>query len=188
MSSGQELRPGLIGNKNELSGVQASLNSLKHNPVELKKLNMRLYHVVDENDPNNPYGPNYFFLPNRTKVYYKFLSLCKYVHVERSDEEAMLNFNYFFYSGIFAATLAGFFISKSFFKLTLKPLRPKLYVMMESQYSTIMHTMISTIFGTYVYQRMNQYYSKAYVEPLTDKYLPLAINNGFQDYKVSDDK
>lgn len=37
---------------------------------------------MGENDPKNPYGPNYEELPIDTKIYYKYNRVRQYVHLE----------------------------------------------------------------------------------------------------------
>jgi len=40
---------------------------------------------MSDEDPNNPYGPNYIELPYDTKAYYKFTRIRKYVHYTPED-------------------------------------------------------------------------------------------------------
>ena len=156
--------------------------------AEMRRFNAKLTHFVDETDPNNPYGPNYYFLPRATKVYYKYLRLAKFVHVEREDEDALLNFNYLYYSAMVLSAGAGFLLSRGASRLVLRRLAPRLFEGFNSAASLLVHSTAGAICCTYSYFYLNDYYLDNYIEVLSRKYLQEAVANGFVDYPVSQDK
>ena len=58
---------------------------------EAKRLkNKEILPFIDELDPKNPYGPNFEELPYKTKQFYKFNRMRKYVHFSKEDNEHLL--------------------------------------------------------------------------------------------------
>ena len=144
--------------------------------------------MVSETDPNNPYGPNYYFLPRQSKVYYKYLRLSKFVHLDKKDEEALLNFNYIFYGGVILSIAAGYFLSKGLMVGIVPRFAPRVYMGWSSGSKFMMNGLMGSLFGSLAYFKLNNYYSNNYIEVLTNKYIDRAIENGFVDYKISEDK
>ena len=160
----------------------------KERAARMRDFNSKLAHFIDETDPNNPYGPNYYFLPRTTKAYYKYLRLSKFVHVDREDEEALLNFNYIFYSALVVAAGTGFLVSRGASRLLFSRLAPGLAEQLRSPAWLPVHSVLGAAFCTSCYFSLNDYYNNNYVEVLTRKYLSQAVQNGFVDYPISPDK
>ena len=148
----------------------------------------RIAHFIEETDPNNPYGPNYYFLPHYTKQYYKYLRMSKFVHIDRMDEEALLNFNYIYYTSIILSTSLGYYISKGVSSVLLRRLTPRFYSLMTASFAIPFHGVTGSILCTSTYFYMNDYYSDNYTRVLYNKYINDAINNGFVDYPISVDR
>ena len=162
-------------------------NHLRHRYED--SVNYRYQEILDETDPNNPYGPNYYFLPKQAKAYYKYLRLCKFVHIEKEDEEAILTFNYLYYGGLGLSLGAGYQIGRGLAAGILRPIAPSLYSTMKTNKSIfLLHAASASLFVSLAYFKLNDFFSEQYVDVLTRKYLPVAIKNGFKDYSISPDK
>ena|SRR3990167_4366443 len=162
-------------------------NQLRHKYEN--SLNYRYQEILEETDPNNPYGPNYYFLPRQAKTYYKYLRLCKFVHIEKEDEEAILTFNYLYYGGLGFSLGLGYQVGRVTTSTLLKPLAPSLYAGMKSNRSIfLLHGAFASLAGSLAYFKLNDFFSVQYVDVLTRKYLPIAVKNGFKDYSISPDK
>ncbi len=74
---------------------------------------------MGENDPKNPYGPNYEELPIDTKIYYKYNRVRQYVHLDDEDTDFLYRSNLKFmgyFLGYFTLSITSGIILKSLIK------------------------------------------------------------------------
>lgn len=139
---------------------------------------------ISETDPKNPYGPNYEELPYHTKVYYKFNRLKKFVHLEKEDSEKIMLFNmqFAFLALGGAAITSGFaYLMKRFL---IKPNFGTFHEFLD-RYSHVYYGVLIAGSTTAVYHYNSKHYIDQICQPFIDKYMAQALDNGFEDYKIS---
>lgn len=134
-----------------------------------------------ETDPHNPFGSNYIMRSRNEKLFSKFKLMRKYVNLSLDDSEILVNQNFYFYSRIGFGGLTFLFPTWSIIKfLSYKNL-------------FTVNKIIKYIIGTSVFcYGVSNSYNKAFdiliknsYNLLLEKYLPKAIENGFEDYNIS---
>ena len=145
-------------------------------------------HIAKLNDmmhvthPHNPFGYNYEMKERYQKLYIKFKQIKKYVHLEKEDIKKDTEGKLYFTSGC-ALTFVSAFIPTYLFGLAIKKKnRPHSFFML------ITMVAIPTWALSIVYKPLSMYMVSNYYISLIDKYKPIAINNGFEDYEISEFK
>ncbi len=154
------------------------------NTKEKKLKNESANPFMEEVDPRNPYGPNYEELPYDTKVYYKFNRVKKFVHLEKDDQDQMLNFNYKYIFGMLGAAVVGCVGGYAIKRFLIKPFFSNFEDWID-QFSGVYYGLFFAGSATLAYYKLDDMYIKQVCYPLLDKYLDQAIKNGFEDYKIS---
>lgn len=143
--------------------------------------------ILEDTNPNHAYGPNYYMLPRELKVYYKYIRLRKFVHVKVEDEKEIIKFNYFFYFGIIASIFGVYNFSRFFNKFVLKKISNPTYRHVK-KLPVAYFGVPASLAGSLTYGYLNVYFVKNYCYDFMDKYRDEAIQNGFDDYDISEDK
>lgn len=146
--------------------------------------------LIGETDPNHAYGPNYYMLPRTLKLYYKYMRMRKFVHVQIEDEKEIINFNYLFYGTTAAATFGTYGFFKILSSMLSKSGNPNVSSLGRAclKAPVFAFGVPASIAGSLAYGYLNVYFVKNYVVNFLDKYRKEAIDNGFDDYQLSEDK
>jgi hypothetical protein len=151
-------------------------------PVKLKNEGTNPFML--ETDSKNPYGPNYEGLPLESKIYYKYARVKKFVHFADEDSKMVIDTDMKWLLGIFCYVSAGA-ISSIFLKnLVAKRSSKRIFELLDT-YSTLYYGVAVAQAFTSGYFALNSYYVKTVCNPMIDKYLKQAIDNGFEDYEIS---
>lgn len=135
-------------------------------------------------DSRNPYGPNYSGHAYDTKVFNKFNSVKRFVHMEEKDQKTLLYGNVAYFFGLFGAFLGGATISIVLKKMVLKLKLKKINELIEDYHGAYFSafTFSATLGG---YWWWSNWYVLGLCEPLLGKYLEEAKRNGFENYEIS---
>lgn len=146
--------------------------------------------LISETDPNHAYGPNYYMLPRSLKLYYKYMRLRKFVHIQLEDEREIIHFNYTFYG---STALSIFGTYGLFYGLYSLMKRSSNHRISNLGFSLLRMPVFSlgvpaSLAGSLVYGYLNVYFVKNYVEKFLEKYTAEGVENGFENYDLSEDK
>ena len=162
--------------------------NIRKREIELKQLRSKeSMMLVSEIDPNYPYGPNYCMHPFRLKQYYKYNRMRKYVRVQIEDEREIFKFNYVFYFGCLGAIFGTYGFTRLLNRFVFKKLSKKLHDHV-SNFPLFYFGVPASAAGSVAYGYLNVYFIKNYCEDFLEKYREEAVGNGFEDYKISEDK
>jgi hypothetical protein len=111
-------------------------------------------------------------LPHTLKLYYKYMRMRKFVHVQLEDEKEIINFNYMFYGSTAAATFGTY----GFFKLLSSALgkssNPNISSFGRScrKAPVFAFGIPASLAGSLIYGYLNVYFVKNYVVNFLSKY------------------
>lgn len=139
---------------------------------------------LEDTNPLNPYGPNYYYLAYDTKVYNKFIRLRRYVHFDASDNDRLIRANIYYFLGIVGSFLVGLSFGIAAKRVSGKRFT-KLNDLMED-YPRVYFGIMGSLFTTIGYSFLNDYYMNRIYFPFMEKYLGEAKMNGFEDYTIDE--
>lgn len=172
MNEGNQLRT------NFKQGREDNLKSLKQDESTL---------IMADTDPNHAYGPNYYMLPKELKTYYKYIRMRKYVHVKLEDEKEIIRFNFNFYLTIFSSVFGVYLLGKGVNQFVLKNHFKHAHRHVK-KLPVLYFGVPASLAGSLCYGYMNAYFVRNYCGEFLDKYRQEAVDNGFDDYPISEDK
>ena len=143
--------------------------------------------IVSEYDPTNPYGPNYHMFDREMKLYYKFIRMKKFVHVDKEDKDRYIDYNFDFYSFLSGAAVAAFFGTYLINRFVFLPRIPYFGEFIKSNFVLAGGCMAgATVFLLFDYK--NDQFINEYCDGFLEKYVEEAVLNGFEDYEISEDR
>ena len=138
-----------------------------------------LMHVTH---PHNPFGYNYELKERYEKLYIKFKQIKKYVHLDKEDVKKDTEGRLYFYSGC-ALTFFATLVPTYLFALAVKGRNKYL-----SGLTWAVIVGVPTFAVSVAYKPLKMNMVANYYVSLIDKYKPIATDNGFKDYQLSEYK
>ena len=155
------------------------MENKKKSPTDIKymknfelNINKKLY------DSNNPFGVNYEGFDKRNKTYYKFNVMKDYIILDKEDAEKIMNSNFILYSK--CSFVGLIFLTPFLIYNRFKKINPLIYNM--TKFFSFF-TGASFSYHPFFFRSVDLCY-----KPLIDKYLDIAVENGFEDYEISRDR
>ncbi len=108
----------------------------------------------------------------------------QFVHFAPEDEEIILQQNYYYMFGFLGTALGTIFLSYLGKEQLAKRFFSNVYASLRL-YSPYYYAFFASTTLTFAYFRLYNHYIKNVCEPMLDKYTPIAVKNGFYDYKIS---
>jgi hypothetical protein len=146
---------------------------------------VRSSHVIRETDADNPYGPNYMMLPYDTKLYYKWIRMNKFVHLQGEDQKLALNENYKFYGVLIGVGFCTFGLSSALKNIVAKRYTSKFYDFL-CEVPALWHGFWIASGIASAFTPLQNSYLEHFIKPMMGKYRTEALDNGFQDYPISE--